>query len=141
MWDIKVKSSKNFPLYLTTLCSSISSDKINFIHLFLRVFEYHNRSKNLHIIIFISTSSVNARFAMSISNRLIANITGVNLMSISFWHRKNNIRKAKETSTPPIRNDLFRGHGWNRLILRKRLETNYFANAFGRDLFRESVWK
>ena len=44
-------------------------------------------------------------------------------------------------STPPIRNDLFRGHGWNRLILRKRLETNYFANAFGRDLFRESVWK
>ena len=44
-------------------------------------------------------------------------------------------------STPPIRKDLFRRKVWNGLISRKRLERNYFANACGRDLFRESVLK
>ena len=66
----------------------------------------------------------------------------LNITKITFLIKFRYFRNSTNNSTPPIRSDLFRGHGWNtRLISRKRLETNYFANAIGRDLFRESIWK
>ena len=78
-------------------------------------------------------SSVNARFAMSISNQPITIIRGHNLKSISFLHRKNNIWKTKETSFTNRRlsgRRCYLGRGWQNVLSRPGLTECAISDAF-----------